>query len=306
LCGTRKKVRTAMRIKNIQYYFREAIQSIIRNSWISVASVGVVAVSLLILGSSLLVVINANNIAANLESSVEISLFLKEQLTPDQVQNLEAEIAGMPEVTQVVFVSKQQALEEMRANFGEKQDILAGLEEKNPLPDALRIRTAAVEQVAPLAAELETFDQVDQVRYGQGVVEKLLALSKWVRTAGLITMVLLGIAAVFLIATTIRLSVYSRRKEIGIMKILGATNWFVQFPFVLEGMILGLIGSMLAVTAVYLGYISLIDNIQLSLPFMQLVTDRDLIKPLMQGLLLMGLAIGAAGSMISMRKFLKT
>jgi cell division transport system permease protein len=270
-----------------------------------VASVGVVAVSLLILGSSLLLVLNANHIAANLESSVEISLFLKEQVTKDEVADLEDEITNMPEVTEVVFVSKQQALEEMRDNFGEKSDILAGLEEKNPLPDALRIRTSTVEQVAPLAAELENYDEVDQVRYGQGVVEKLLALSKWVRTAGLVTMVLLGIAAVFLIATTIRLSVYSRRKEIGIMKMLGATNWFVQFPFVLEGMILGLIGSLLAVTVIYFGYISLIDNIQLSLPFMQLVTDRSLIKPLMQGLLLVGLAIGAVGSMISMRKFIK-
>lgn len=294
-----------MRIKTVHYYFKEAFQSIIRNSWISVASVGVVAVSLLILGSSLLLVINANNIAANLESSVEISVFLKDKITPDELQDLENDIADMPEATQVVFVSRQQALEEMRENFGEKREILAGLEEKNPLPDALRIKTATAQQVAPLAAQLEAFDQVDQVRYGQGVVEKLLAISKWVRTAGLITMVLLGVAAVFLIATTIRLSVYARRKEIGIMKFLGATNWFVRFPFVLEGMILGLTGSLLAVIVVYIGYISLIDNIQLSLPFMQLVTDRALIKPLMLGLLATGLAIGAAGSTISMRSFLK-
>ncbi|MFX4262595.1 permease-like cell division protein FtsX [Pelotomaculum propionicicum] len=299
-------MRTAMRLKTIQYYFREAVLSVIRNSWISVASIGVVAVSLLILGSSLLLVMNANNIAANLESSVEISVFFKDEITPDEVQDLENKLADKPEATQVVFVSKQQALEEMRENFGEQKDILDGLEEKNPLPDALRIKTATAEQVAPLAAELESYAQVDDVRYGQGVVEKMLALSKWVRTAGLITMVLLGVAAVFLIATTIRLSVYARRKEIGIMKFLGATNWFVQFPFVLEGMMLGLAGSLMAVLVVYFGYISLIDNIQISLPFMQLVTDRALIKPLMELLLLMGLVIGAAGSLISMRRFLKS
>lgn len=295
-----------MRLKNIQYYFREAVLSIIRNSWISVASVGVVAVSLLILGSSLLLVMNANNIAANLESGVEISVFFKENSTPDDVQDLKNKLADKTEVTQVVFVSKQQALEEMRENFGDEKGILDGLEEKNPLPDTLRIKTSAAEQVAPLAAELESYAQVDRVRYGQGVVEKMLALSRWVRTAGLITMVLLGVASVFLIATTIRLSVYARRKEIGIMKFLGATNWFVQFPFILEGMMLGLAGSLLAVIVVYTGYLSLIDNIQLSLPFMQLVTDRALIKPLMELLLVMGLVIGAAGSMISMRKFLKT
>lgn len=294
-----------MRLNTIKYYLREAVQSILRNSWLSVASVGVVAVSLLILGSSLLLVLNANNIATNLESSVEISVFLKDKTTPAQVKDLEDKLRAMPDVVQVEFVTKQRALEEMKKSFGDKKDILAGLEEKNPLPDAFRVKTRTVEQVAPLARQMESLAQVDQVRYGQGVVEKLLALSRWVRTAGLVTMVLLGIAAVFLIATTIRLSVFARRKEIGIMKFLGATNWFVRVPFLLEGMILGLAGSLLAVVAVYFGYLSLIGNIQLSLPFMQLVTDRGLLIPLMEGLLVLGLAIGAAGSMISMRRFLK-
>ncbi len=295
-----------MKLKTIRYYFREAFLSLIRNSWISVASIGVVAVSLLILGGSLLLVMNANNIAANLESSLEISAFFKDEATPDDIQYLENKLAGRPEVTSVVFVSKGQALQEMRENLNAQEDILAGLEEKNPLPDALRIKTGTAEQVAPLAMELKNYDQLDDVRYGQGIVEKMMALSGWVRTAGVVTMALLGIAAVFLIATTIRLSVYSRRKEIGIMKFLGATNLFVQLPFVLEGMMLGLTGSLLAVAIVYFGYIAVIDNIQLSLPFVQLLTDRAMIFPLMELLLLTGLVIGAAGSLISMRRFLKT
>jgi cell division transport system permease protein len=269
-----------------------------------VASVGVVAVSLLILGSSLLLVLNANSIAANLESSVEITVFLKDKTSSDQIKTLENKIKAQPEVTEVRFVSKDAALEEMKKNFGDKQDILTGLEDKNPLPDALRIKTSVVEQVEPLAHQLESFEQIDQVRYGQGVVEKLLALSKWVRTAGLVTMVLLGVAAVFLIATTIRLSVFARRKEIGIMKMLGATNWFVRFPFLLEGMFLGLTGALLAVIAVYFGYLSLIGRIEISLPFIQLVSDHNILVPLVEALLGLGLGIGAAGSMISLRKFL--
>ena len=294
-----------MRLSTIGYYFREAFQSIFRNSWLSLTSVGVVAVSLLILGSSLLLVLNANNMAAGLESSVEISIYLEDKTTPAQVRDLEDRLKSLPEVTQVEFIPKQRALEEMKKNFGDNQDILTGLEEKNPLPDAFRVKTLTVEQVALVAGQAESMAQVDQVRYGQGVVEKLLALSRWVRTAGLVTMVLLGSAAIFLIATTIRLSVFARRKEIGIMKFLGATNWFVRFPFLLEGMILGLAGSLLAVTAVYFGYLSLISNIQISLPFMQLVTSRDILVPLMEGLLILGLAIGAAGSLISVRRFLK-
>ncbi|MCL6634848.1 MAG: permease-like cell division protein FtsX [Peptococcaceae bacterium] len=294
-----------MRLNTVRYYFREAFKSILRNSWLSAASVGVVAVSLLILGGSLLLVLNANSVAAGLESSVEISVFLKDRTAPAQIREMEDRLKAMPEVAQVEFVSKERALEEMKKNFGDKKDILAGLEEKNPLPDAFRIKTRTVEQVAPLARQLEPLAQVDQVRYGQGVVEKLLALSRWVRTAGLVTMILLGLAAIFLIATTIRLSVFARRKEIGIMKFLGATNWFVRFPFLLEGMILGLAGSLLAVAAVYFGYLSLIGNIQVTLPFIQLVTDRSLIVPLLEGLLALGLVIGALGSIISMRRFLQ-
>ncbi len=293
-----------MRLSTIKYYFREAFQSVLRNSWLSLASIGVVAVSLLILGGSLLLVLNANNIAANLESSVEISVFLKDETSSDQIEELENRIKARPEVAEVHFVSRAQALEEMKKNLGDNQDVLAGLEEKNPLPDALRIKTISVEQVEPLARQLESFEQVDQVRYGQGVVEKLLALSKWVRTAGLVTMLLLGIAAVFLIATTIRLSVFARRKEVGIMKMLGATNWFVRFPFLLEGMFLGLTGSLLAVIAVYFGYLSLIDRIEISLPFFQLVSDRSVLVPLVEALLGLGLGIGVVGSMISLRKFL--
>lgn len=295
-----------MRLSTIKYYFREAFQSVLRNSWLSLASIGVVAVSLLILGSSLLLVLNANSIAGDLESTVEITLFLKEGTSSEEIEELESRIEDQSEVAEVKFVPKAQALEEMKENFGDNEDILAGLEEENPLPDAFRIKTYSVEQVAPLAARLESLDQVDQVRYGQGVVEKLLALSKWVRTAGLVAMLLLGLAAVFLIATTIRLSVFARRKEIGIMKMLGATNWFVRFPFLLEGMFLGLTGSLLAVAAVYFGYLSLIERIEMSLPFFQLVSDRNVLVPLLETLLGLGLGIGVAGSMISLRKFLNT
>lgn len=305
MCGTRRKEHIAMRLSTIRYYFREAIQSILRNSWLSAASVGVVAVSLLILGSSLLLVVNAGKVADNLESNIEISLFLKDQTTTVQVKQIEDKLKAMPEIARFEYVTKQQALEEWQAKLEDNKDLLEGLEEKNPLPDAFRIKTHTVEQVAPLAQQLESLAQVDQVRYGQGTVEKLMAFSRWVRTAGLVLMILLGIAAVFLIATTIRLSVFARRREIGIMKFLGATNWFVRVPFLLEGIFLGLTGSLIAVLVIYYGYFTLIGNIQFSLAFMQLVSDRNLIMLLMEGLLLLGLFIGATGSVISMRKFLK-
>ncbi|MHB1041686.1 MAG: permease-like cell division protein FtsX [Eubacteriales bacterium] len=294
-----------MSLNVIDYYLREAYQSILRNSWLALASIGVVAVSLLIFGGTLLMVLNANNLARGLESGVEISLFLKDNTPPGEVSDMEKSIRNLPEVASVEFIPKEQALDDMKKNLGDNKDILSGLEEKNPLPDAFRIKARDVEQVPALAGQFMELRQADQVRYGQGVVEKILAFSRWLRIAGMITMVLLGAAAVFLIATTIRLSVFSRRREIEIMKFLGATNWFVRLPFLLEGMALGLFGSLLAVAVIYVGYISLVGNIQFSLPFMQLVTDRREILPVLEGLTLLGIAIGAAGSMISVRKFLK-
>lgn len=294
-----------MKLNFISYYLREAFQSIWRNSWLSMASIGVVAVSLFILGSSFLLVLNVNNMVSDLQSRVEISVFVKDKTTPAQVNELGEKLRSMAGVGEVRFISKTQALEEMKEKFGDKKEILAGLEGKNPLPDTFRIKTDGIEMVQPLALQIEKLPQVDQVRYGsRNVVEKLVAFGRWARLIGLAAMILFAAAAVFLIATTIRLSVYARRREIGIMKYLGATNWFVRGPFLLEGMLLGLTGSLLAVTAIYFGYFSLIGAIKSSLLFMLTVTDPGLILPVLEGLVALGLFIGAAGSIISMRKYL--
>ena len=295
-----------MRLSTIGYYFRETFSSLVRNSWLSLASMGTVTISLLILGSSLLLILNANQLAGSVESTLEISVFLKDNVSYNRVNEMEKEIKSLHGVADAQFISKEQALEEMKKNLKDKADILDGLDKKNnPLPDGFRVKTQTASQVAEVSKLLEKISGIDQVRYGQGVVEKLLAVTKWVRLAGLITMGLLSVASVFLIATTIRLSVYARRKEIGIMKVLGATNWFVRFPFIMEGIILGLLGAGLALTALHFVYYELVKQMQITLPFIRLVTDRELILPYMGSLLGLGLAIGAVGSMISMRKFLK-
>ena len=294
-----------MSFSTIRYYFAEAFRSVLRNSWFSIASVGVVSISLLILGSSLLMVINAGEITANLESSIEISVFLKDNTSPVDISKMLREIKAMPGVALVEYVSKEQALLEMKDRLNDSDDLLAGLEENNPLPDAFRVKAIQAEQVALLSQQLDNLPLTDKVRYGQGVVEKLMALSHWIRVAGMALMALLGAAAVFLIATTIRLSVFARRKEIGIMKFLGATNWFVRMPFLLEGMFLGLVGSTLAVLVIYFGYTTLVNNVGESIPFMKMVDDPRLLMFLLEGLLLLGLLIGLIGSMISIRKFLK-
>ncbi|MEW5953754.1 MAG: permease-like cell division protein FtsX [Bacillota bacterium] len=293
-----------MRLNTILYYLAEALVSIRRNTWLSLASVGTVVVSLFILGGSLLVVLNANALAGTVEAGVEIRVFLEEELDERQTLAVGEQIASLAGVEEVEFIPRDQALEELKESFGDRRDFLEDLE-TNPLPDTYRVKTLEVEQVPGVAREIEKIEKVEQVRYGQGVVEKLLSLTRWIRTAGLVAMGILAVASVFLIATTIRMSVYARRKEIGIMKTLGATDWFIRMPFVLEGMFLGAAGGLLALLFIYIGYFSLAGRVNSYLPFIQLITDRAELMPVFGGILGVSIVIGALGSSVSLRQFLK-
>lgn len=253
----------------------------------------------------MLLVVNGEKLTNSVESSVEITAFLEEKVGKAERGTIEEKIKADPKVEAVEFIPKEQALQDMKKSFGDRAELLESMEESNPLPDSFRIKTKEANAVPVVAKALEKVEGVEQVRYGQGVVEKLLTITRWVRLASVVTLTLLTLAAGFLIATTIRMSVYARRREIGIMKTLGATNWFVRFPFVMEGIVLGLIGGLLAVLVVDLGYLSLIKKLQVSLPFIQLMNDQKTLLNILGSMIGLGVLIGALGSWFSLRRFLK-
>ncbi len=294
-----------MGVNFVGYLLRETFRSLARNRWMSFASIGTVTVSLFILGAAVLMVLNTYHIASTIESTVEVSVFLDNDLDQAQVEEINREIKKMPEVSSARLVTREEALANLRQQFGEKSRILAGLGEDNPLPDAFRIKANHPDDVTVLAARLEKLSGVERVRYGKGVVEKMFALTRWVRIFGLSLIILLGAAAVFLIATTIRMAVVSRRKEINIMKYVGATNWFIRWPFFFEGMILGLTGALLAVAVLYLTYSTLVDALRNSLAFIPVIMDMQFLLQISAGLLLAGTFLGAIGSVISVHKYLK-
>lgn len=293
-----------MRLNTIRYYLVETMVSVRRNAWLSLASVGTVIVSLFILGASLLVVLNANALAGSVEAGVEIRAYLDDGLDERQTDAVGEQIQLLAGVGEVEFIPKDQALEEFRESFGDNKEFLDDLK-TNPLPDTYRVKTLDVNQVSAVALAIQELEGVEQVRYGQEVVEKLLSLTRWVRSAGLVAMGILAIASIFLIATTIRMSVYARRKEIGIMKTLGATDWFIRMPFLLEGVVLGTAGGILAILFMYTGYFSLTTKVNAYLPFIQLITDRVTLLPVFGGILGLSIFIGAIGSTISLRQFLR-
>ncbi len=296
---------TAMSFRTIVYYWREAFKSIARNSWLSLASIGTVAVSLMIVGVFTLVVLNANQFTHGIESELEIRAILEDGLDKTDENRIRSSLMKIPGVSFVEFVSKEQALEEMKKSLENRKEILEGLQQENPLPDSFNVKAEQAGQIPQIAEKVEKIDGIEQVIYGQSFVEKLVKATRWVRIAGGVVLGVLCLATVFLISTTIRMSVFARRKEISIMVLLGATNWFVRFPYLLEGMLLGFIGAVIAGVVVGMGYFSLINHLEQNLPFVSLITEQQTIFMVLGGIIAVGLIIGALGSSMSIRKFLK-
>lgn len=302
----KKEVRTDMKIRTFGYFIREAFKSMHRNAWLGLASVGTVSVSLIIVGLSVVTILNTNYLAARLESNVEIISYLKDTVTPGETLELTEKIKTIPGVAKVSFVSKDQALIEFRKELGDQQDMVDALGESNPLPNLYKITTISPQDVQTVANKLQAYNEMEKVDYGKGVVEKLFSITKWVRMVGLIVISLLSLAAVFLIATTIRLTVFARRREIEIMRMLGASNWFIRWPFLLEGMALGFCGAVIAVLVVNVSYAAFTDYVIRDLNFniFGLQTDPRLMLIIGGAMLGAGTLLGALGSGISMRKFL--
>lgn len=293
-----------MRLSSIVFSFQQAAASIRRNGWMSTASAATMAICLIVLGIALLIVLNTNQLVATLESNVEIVAYVSEKADPAARQDLEERLKNLPGVAEVRFIPKEEALQELKTRFGEESNLVEALGGKNPLPDAYRLRMSRPEEVVPTAQELMSWAVFERVRYGQGVVEKLFALTRWIKIVSFTVMGFLALTAVFLIATTIHLTMNARQREIAIMKLVGATDWFIRWPFFLEGMFLGLIGAVLAVGVLSGSYLLLIKNVRLTLAFLPLVSDASVLLKVFGGLLVTGLVLGVAGTMVSIYRFL--
>jgi len=288
---------------SLGYVIKETALSLKRNAWMSLASISTVGISLLILGFAFALVYNTNRITTTIESDIEISAFIQLDLTRDQVQVIKNKIEAFDGVKSVELLTKEQALQQFQTSLG--NDVLSNLGGNNPLPDKLTIKAQNAKQVKDLAGRVEGITGVDKVRYGQGIVERILLFTHWVRWLGFAMIGLLALGSVVLISITIRLTVFARRREIQIMKFVGAADWFIRWPFLLEGMLLGLAGAAVASVIVDYGYLGLVAYLKQNLAFIPVSNDGSFILQLTLLLLGSGTLIGALGSIISLRKFLK-
>ena len=294
-----------MKISTFEYFVREAFISMRRNGLMSVASVSSMALSLFILGMFLILVLNLTHLASALESQVQISVYLQDGLSEYEHREIGTRITKMQGVNQVLFVTKAEAMKRFQERLGEQKNLLNALGETNPLPNAFEVKVDKPEQVKAVAKAIGEIKGVENAKYGQEVIEQLFALTKLIRTFGLILIILLALAAIFIIANTIRLTVFARRKEIGIMKYVGATDSFIRWPFLIEGVMLGIGGALLSVLILSQTYGLLVERIYESLAFLPLLPQYPFILQISLLLLAVGMVVGALGSAVSLRRFMK-
>jgi len=303
-----------MNFKTFLRHVREGFKNVFRNGWMSVASITSIVVSLFVLGVFILLVLNVNAVADKADSQVQINVHLTLDTDQKLRESLQNEIGSMPEVSKIEFVSKEQGLQEFRESLGEDAaELLDGFDQdNNPLPDTLRIEVVQPTTVPFVAEKILALNQthpeqpIYKVKYGKGSIETLFKITKAVRNIGFIFVAGLALMSMFLISNTIRVTILARRKEIGIMKLVGATNYFIRWPFFIEGALIGLIGSLVTVGALYVGYSSLVASVQGDPMLGIQLVDFSEIWLFLCGLLVgLGVLIGVWGSTVSIRKFLK-
>ena len=288
-----------------EYFIKETYKSIRRNGFMSFASISTVAVSLLVLGMFLMIFLNTNNLAQYLESQVQVSVYMQDSATDKELAAVKEKLTKMPGVVKVTQVSKQQALERFKKRLGDQEQLLNSLGKDNPFPNSFEVQVDNPDRIKVLTPQLGQLPKVETAKFGQEVVEHLFQLTKILRFGGILLVVFLAMATLFIISNTIRLTVFARRKEVIIMKYVGATDWFIRWPFLLEGMTLGFFGAVVAFILINSIYSGLLERIHATLAFLPLLPTSPLLLYVDLFLLVAGTGIGALGSYISLRKFLR-
>jgi len=300
-----------MRI-NVLYYSREAIDSFRKNWVMSLAAVSTIAISLFLLGVSTIGASVVNDMMTSVESKVKIDVFLKDTAPPAEVKVLQDAIISWPQVTKIHYVSKQEALDRLKEDLKDDPEMLKQVT-GNPLPASLeiwvkdpRMVTAVVEKIKqqPSLNSLVQ-DTTKDIKSGQAVLEKLIAIRRIMNISIAVLLVLLGFASLVLIANTIRLAIFARRKEIAIMRLVGASNWFIRWPFMLEGILQGLIGAALAVTLLAVGKSVVFPQLKEVLRFLPIAFTQASFVRLVLILAAAGVFVGLTGSSVALRRFLK-
>ncbi len=295
-----------MTIKPI-FTLKEALKSLWRNRMMSIASISSVSATLIILGIIFALIININSLAQSAKQQFDsIQVYLNEDMSSEEISALQHQIETISGIESVVYENKEEALVRMKNSWKENAYLLEGLE-SNPLPNSFIVYLTDIYYSESVLKAMDNLTGIEEIKSYQDIVAKLLAFTDLIRKAGLIIIFVLIAISTFIIHNTIKLAVNSRHREINIMKYVGATNWFIRWPFLTEGTILGLVGAGIAAGLMKMGYeyvYGMLHSDFYVLIAAYIIKPEVLIKDLVFLFVVIGAGIGALGSIWSMRKYL--
>jgi len=294
-----------MKISTVKYFIIDALKSLKRNKTVSMASVATVAATLFILGVFLLIVFNVNAGVQELGAKLEVKIYLKDSVTISDKSAIERAVSKVQGVSEVKFEDKGDALNKVKQQFGpDDKSLVQGFEKQNPFPNAYVVKVDNPEVVSNVVKAANGLKGIDKVKDVREVVDKIIKITDTLKIIGLVLFIILVSVSLFLIGNTIKLTVYSRKKEIGIMKFVGATDWFIRWPFIIEGMILGMSGAIISTGVLYYAYKLVFEKYTSAVLGITLMNPHFILSTTLWQFMLGGLVIGAIGSSISIRKFL--
>ena len=298
-----------MRYNVISYLIGEGFKSTFKQKKMTSASIIIMCATMFIFGLFFVIGENVNSVIKQIESQQGIQIFIEETATDEQIDQLGNQIKNINGVNKVTFVSKQDALNSMKAVLEDNQSILEGWDEENPFPASYFVTLTDLSLNEEVQEQIFKLDYVDEIESQNNTISKLQSLANGIQIMTIIILVLLIVISIFIISYTIKLTVHARRKEISIMKYVGATNGFIRGPFIVEGVIIGIISAVITLVVLGLCYNAVMGGIGESVLVQDigigLLSFSDMFFLVLTVYLLLGIGIGILGSVISMRKYLK-
>ncbi len=294
-----------MIFRNIKNFVIQGVKGLVSNSLMTLASIGIVVASLVLFGVFVLFGMNINSVGEQIKDQCEINVYMPNDMKRDDVRAIGSQLGEIEYVKEAQLYTKEERLQNYKEGIHQDQaEVISTLEADNPLRDAYVLSLTDVRKANEVAEAAAKIDGVEEVTNRQDLIKTILSVTNAVKHVSIWLLVVLAAISVFIISNTIKLGMFSRRKEINIMKFVGATNWFIRWPFIIEGMILGAVGAAVAVAIVMISYGSILPTVQEFMGNISLLETAEISNIIIVGFLVMGVGIGMAGSAMSIRKHL--
>ena len=287
---------------------RDSFKSVFRNFSLSLASISCITITLIVVSVAIILTYNVNNFATSVEKDVTIVAFLDVDITKEETDKVEEEIKKLDNIENYVYRSKTEITKEMMESSDVFDSIMSEWnEDENPLQATFQVKVVDIETIGDVAEKIKNIDNVSVVKYGEGMVEQLVSVFDTVKNISLIVVLALILVTAFLISNTIKITIFSRRREIEIMRLVGASNINIKIPFILEGLFLGIIGSIIPVLVTIYGYVAIYDKFggKLFTQIISLIKPEPFIYLVALTLVGIGMIVGMFGSWRAVRKHLK-